>query len=47
MVTEGSRMRFSALLSALSVGIAVALVWPAGAAALDNGPGFWARTARI
>jgi len=40
MVTESLKMRFSALLSALSVAIAVALVWPAGAAPLDDGPGY-------
>jgi pimeloyl-ACP methyl ester carboxylesterase len=33
-------MRFSALLSALSIGMAVALAWPAGAAPPDDGPAF-------
>ena len=40
MVVEALKMRLSALLSALSVAIAVALVWPAGAAPLDDGPGY-------
>jgi hypothetical protein len=37
-VTESLKMRHSALLSALSVVIAVALVWPAGAAPLNDDP---------
>ena len=38
MVTDGSKMRFSAFLLALSVAIAVALVWPARAAPPDDEP---------
>jgi pimeloyl-ACP methyl ester carboxylesterase len=37
-VTEGLKMRISALLSALSIAIVVVLVWPVGAAPLNDDP---------
>jgi len=40
MIAEGRKMRFSALLSSLSVAIALALVSPSGAAPFDEGAAY-------
>lgn len=40
MVVESPKNRWSALLSAPSVAIAVILVWPAAAAPHDDGPAY-------